>query len=93
MDNMVGFKSVAQEETDKVNPHECPNTPKLPDKEFFKNLGVDSGKRLNVWPACSNYRRSRCLEDFGLWLTYQFTAVVDQQRNINWMITFVIYLY
>ena len=48
MDNMVGCKSVAQEETDKVSSDESLNTPKLPDKEFFKNLGVDSGKRLNV---------------------------------------------
>ena len=48
MDNMVGCKSVAQEETDKVSSDESLNTPKLPDKGFFKNVGVDSGKRLNV---------------------------------------------
>ena len=41
MDNMVGFNSVSEDETDKVNCDEPPNTPELPDKEFFKNLGVN----------------------------------------------------
>ena len=68
MDNMVGFKSVAQEETDKVNPDESPNTPKLPDKEFFKNLGLIPGNAQTLagvfkLETISMLRRFRALVD------------------------------